>query len=354
MNKKFFIATGLLIVLAAGAAAGLAAWAWHTTHLTFRGYGPSAIVVNISSGQGAQQILDDLEESGVIRHALLARAYLQLVLESPPLLAGEYRFDRPLNTPQVLGKLIAGEVVVHPITILEGLTVEETARYLTDSGFGRLDTFMRLVSSPQLIVDWDPEAKNLEGYLFPDTYSFARSTAEEVIIRSMVETFKAKWESLSDKTVPKSGRSLRQIVTLGSIVEKEAQADEERAIIAGVYAHRLRIGMALYADPTVIYGLKLMNLWDGNLRRDDLQVDSPYNTYRYAGLPPGPIASPGLASLKAAAAPDDVSYLYFVSRNDGTHVFADSLAEHNRNVYQWQKLYWRKRWAEEATKKNGK
>ena len=352
MSKRACLTFCVLIALLLGATAGLAAWAWRTTHLAYRGYELGQTSVDISPGLSAQRILDDLEDQGVIRSAILARAYLQLVLESPPLLAGEYHFDRPLNTPQVLSKLITGEVIVHPVTILEGLTLEETVQHLANSGFGRLDTLMQLVSSPDLIADWDPEATDLEGYLFPDTYAFARGTSEEVVIRSMVEAFKTRCGNLREDLPKDDNRSLRRLVTLASIIEKETQAEDERAIVAGVYANRLRIGMALYADPTVIYGLKLLGRWDGNLRRDDLQVDSPYNTYRNAGLPPGPIASPGLASLKAAATPADVSYLYFVSRNDGTHVFADSLAEHNRNVYRWQKLYWRKRWAEEATKGN--
>lgn len=350
MSKRALLTFGVLTTLLLGASAGLAGWAWRTTHLAYRGYDPSQRIVEVSSGLGAQRILDDLEDNGIIRSAILARAYLQLVLKSPPLLAGEYQFDRPLNTPQVLSKLINGEVIAHPVTILEGLTLKETAQHLADSEFGRLDTFIQLVSSPDLILDLDPEATDLEGYLFPETYAFARGTSEKVVIQSMVETFKARYGTLTEGLPSDDRKSPRRLVTLASIIEKEAQADDERATIAAVYANRLRIGMALYADPTVIYGLKLLGSWDGNLRRDDLQVDSPYNTYRYAGLPPGPIASPGLASLKAAAAPANVSYLYFVSRNDGTHVFADSLAEHNRNVYRWQKLYWRKRWAEEAAK----
>jgi UPF0755 protein len=133
------------------------------------------------------------------------------------------------------------------------------------------------------------------------------------------------------------------VVTLASIVEKEAQVASERPVIAAVYRNRLDQGIGLMADPTVIYALKRLGKWNGNLRRDDLRLDSPYNTYRYAGLPPGPIASPGLASLKAAAEPADVTYLYFVSRNDGTHAFADTLGEHNDNVEQWQRRYWRER-----------
>jgi UPF0755 protein len=144
------------------------------------------------------------------------------------------------------------------------------------------------------------------------------------------------------------------LVTLASIVEKEAQVDSERPLIAAVYSNRLAQGIGLAADPTVIYALKRLGRWNGNLRREDLRMESPYNTYRWAGLPPGPICSPGLASLAAAAEPAGVPYLYFVARNDGTHVFAETLAEHNRNVETWQRRYWRNRWAREQRERAGK
>ena len=153
---------------------------------------------------------------------------------------------------------------------------------------------------------------------------------------------------------PALGTAPRDLVILASIVEKEALLDEERPTIAGVFANRLRRGMKLDADPTVIYAVKLRGDWDGNLRKGDLSYDSPYNTYVRAGLPPGPICSPGLASLLAAAAPAEVPYFYFVSRNDGSHVFASTLREHNRNVDRWQRQYWRERWAREREKDGGK
>ncbi|MEE8137871.1 MAG: endolytic transglycosylase MltG, partial [Thermoanaerobaculia bacterium] len=275
-------------------------------------------------------------------------------LKDPPLKAGEYRFSGPAATPEVLERLIRGEVVTHAVTLVEGWTLEETARHLADQGFGDYDALLWEMSSPAEIADLDAEAPDLEGYLFPDTYSFARGTPEREIVTALVANFRRRYEGeIRPLLGPDDGRSVRQIVTLASVVEKEAQLDEERPLIAGVYANRLERGIALYADPTVIYALKKLGRWDGNLRRPDLEIDSPYNTYRYPGLPPGPIASPGLASLKAAAQPADVSYLFFVSRNDGSHVFAATLAEHNRNVYKWQKVYWRQRWAEKKSAGGG-
>jgi UPF0755 protein len=200
--------------------------------------------------------------------------------------------------------------------------------------------------SPALIADLDPEAQDLEGYLFPETYSFAERTSEREIVETLVRTFRRRYEK-SVRSHVRPGVTLRQVVTLASIVEKEAQVATERPVIAAVYRNRLDQGIGLGADPTVIYALKRAGRWNGNIRRTDLQIDSPYNTYRYAGLPPGPICSPGVASLEAAAQPAAVPYLYFVSRNDGTHVFAQSLAEHNRNVNQWQRRFWRERRAQE-------
>jgi len=230
---------------------------------------------------------------------------------------------------------------------VEGLDLEQTASALADAGFGRLETLLREMSSPERIADLDPAATDLEGYLFPDTYRFARGTGEEEIVDTLVATFRRRLDAVPLQAPGGIASDLRSLVTLASIVEKEAARDDERATIAGVYARRLRIGMPLQADPTVIFALKQAGSWNGNLRRPDLQLDSPYNTYRYPGLPPGPICSPGAASLEAAAAPADVPYLYFVSRNDGSHVFASSLAEHNRNVEEWQRRYWRERWARE-------
>ncbi|MCP4661049.1 MAG: endolytic transglycosylase MltG [bacterium] len=335
---------GLFVGLAAAVTFG--AWAWWLLRQPYQGYEGTQVVV-IRSGRGAGEILVELRAAGVLADARLARAYLVYWLGDPPLLAGEYRFEEPLNTPQVLAKLIRGEIVSYPVTLIEGLTLEEIADTLARQGFGDPDLLRREMQRPELIADLDPAAPDLEGYLYPDTYSFARGTSEKEIVATLVRTFRRRFRDEVEPLQAAGERSVRELVTLASIVEKEAGVDEERALIAGVYAHRLRRGIALYADPTVIFALKKMGTWNGNLRRPDLKLDSPYNTYVYAGLPPGPICSPAVASLIAAATPADTPYLYFVGRNDGTHVFARTLHEHNRNVERWQRQYWRRRWADE-------
>jgi len=358
------------VLLVAAVTAGAALW-WVKTSLErpFQGYPGEERIVLIEEGTTASRILERLEAEGVLENQTLARQYLIRVLEDPPLQAGEYRFSGPLTIPQVLDQLIRGDVLTYSVTLVEGLTLEEQAEHLAQKEFGSEALFLEAMRSPEMIADLDPYATDLEGYLFPDTYSFPRGVSEKAIVRALVENFRQQLQKLPQplpgitqapstrKPVTRNPatqdsddnpRAVRDLVTLASIVEKEARLDDERPVIAAVYTNRLERGIALYADPTVIFGLKRMGRWNGNLRRPDLQVDSPYNTYRYPGLPPGPIASPGLRSLQAAAAPADVPYLYFVSRNDGSHVFAKTLAEHNRNVNEWQKRYWRRKWAQQA------
>jgi UPF0755 protein len=329
-------------------AAAVAAWAWWTLQNPYKGYAGAEQLVTIAPGAGTRQILQTLQRDGVIADARLARAYL-LAKGSPRLQAGQYRFHGALTTAAALGKVIKGEIVARTLTLVEGLTVDEIIDQLVRDKYGRREVFHDLMRSPRLIADLDPDAPDLEGYLFPETYSFAFNTPEPEIVETLVKTFRRRFERDVRPHLAQGppGRSIRQVVTLASIVEKEAKASGDRPLIAAVYSNRLRLRIGLAADPTVIFALKRLGRWDGNLRKDDLRMDSPYNTYRYAGLPPGPICSPGLASLVAAAAPADVPYLYFVSRNDGTHVFAQTLAEHNRNVEIWQKKYWRDRWAAE-------
>ena len=334
------------IVLAALAVGATRVWRQlHEPYLAGR-HEPMTLL--IERGLPASRILRRLETEGILHSAFWTRLYLVHYLGDPSLKAGEYRLKPPLSARQVLDTLVAGDVVTHPVTLVEGMDIFEVVDHLVAEGFGARAAFTALVESPELVIEFAPEAHSLEGYLFPDTYSFPRETSETEIVAKLVGTFRQRWEDeIAPRLVVDPPPTVHQIVTLASIVEKETSLASERPIVAGVYTNRLRRGMGLFADPTVIYALKLAGSWDGNLRRADLEIDSPYNTYRYGGLPPGPISSPGLASLLAAAEPAEVPYLYFVSRNDGSHVFSRSLAEHNRNVEIWQKRYWRERWARE-------
>lgn len=336
----------LLVLLMVPAA--FAGWSWWKLQRPYKGYPESERQVTIAPGTSVTGILQTLQKEGIIADANMARFYLVYVMGDPALQAGDYSFRGPLSTPQVLEKLSHGQVVTESVTLIEGLTLEEIADRLEQAGLGEREVFLDLMRSPELIADLDPEAPDLEGYLFPETYSFARHTDEQTVVATLVKTFRQRWEKQVRPLLGASPlHSLRETVTLASIVEKEARVPSERPLIAGVYANRVRQGIGLRADPTVIYALKRLGRWNGNIRRSDLQLDSPYNTYRYAGLPPGPICSPGLASLQAAADPADVPYIYFVSRNDGTHVFATTLQEHNRNVELWQRQYFRDRRARE-------
>jgi UPF0755 protein len=252
--------------------------------------------------------------------------------------AGEYRFDRPMTATEVVDKIARGDVYLRTITFREGLTVRQMAELYESRGFGPAQEFVKAASNAEAIRSLDPDARDLEGYLFPDTYTLPRRVTAEQLVSRMVAGFQKVLTPELRRQATARGLSVRELVTLASIVEKETGKAEERPLVAAVYANRLKIGMGLQCDPTVIYALEREGRFNGNLTREDLHnYDSPYNTYRYAGLPPGPIAAPGKASLEAAANPADASYLYFVSRNDGSHAFATTLEEHNRNVFQFQK-----------------
>ncbi len=311
--RKFLLGLGILGLIAAVPAA-MAGWsAWRLTR-PYQGFSGAAKRVVIEPGSSAGQILAQLAREGVIEDARLARFYLVYFLRDPALKAGEYEFAGRESLREVLSKISRGDVMRHSITLVEGLTLEETAEQLTKEGFGDLDAFLSLMRSPELIADLDPEAQDLEGYLFPETYSFALGVSEREVVGKLVKTFRARFDKqVAPRLAARQGApSVRHIVILASIIEKEAQKEGDRPLIAAVYENRLAQKIALMADPTVIFALKHLGVWNGNIRRSDLGLDSPYNTYKYPGLPPGPIASPGAASLDAAAGPADVPYLYFV------------------------------------------
>lgn len=264
---------------------------------------------------------------------------MKLIRRGDSIKAGVYEFSKPISAADVLEKLIRGDVILKSVTIREGLDRFAVARLFAAEGLGKAAEWDKSTADAESIHDIAPEATSLEGYLFPDTYKFSPGTPVRTIVAEMVANFRKHFSG--EMAFITTGLSVHQTVTLASIVESEAQRPEERPLVASVYLNRLRRHMLLGADPTVIYALKLAHRWDGNIRKADLQIDSRYNTYRFPNLPPGPIANPGLASLRAAAAPAQSPFLYFVARHDGSHAFATTIEEHNRNVHIYQIQWYR-------------
>lgn len=331
------------VVAVAAIAAAVAGVYYARVDEKYQGYSGTERFVEIAPGTGSRAIGKALVDAGVVRDEWTFRMAVLLTGTQRELKAGEYRFTTPASAKDVARKLARGDIFLRPITFPEGLSLKEMAGIYESRGMGTSAAFLKAARDTSLIKALDPAAKDLEGYLFPDTYNMPRKMSADALIRQMAQTFVRVYGETVQKDVEASGKSLREVVTLASIVEKEASQRDERPIVAAVYQNRLRIGMGLQCDPTVIYALEKAGRYNGNLTKADLKFDSPYNTYKYAGLPPGPIASPGRASLEAAAHPASVDYLYFVSRNDGTHVFATTLAEHNKNVKQWQKDFFKEK-----------
>ena len=336
----------LALVVVAAAAIG-AFSVWQRVHAPYRGYDAPEQFVEVPPGAGAGDIGRRLMDAGVVRDAFSFRAALWWTGRARALQAGEYRFEGELTPLEVVDRIARGDVYTRRITFPEGLTIADMARLYESREFGAEAAFLEAAGDGTLVKDLDPQAADLEGYLFPDTYALSRGTSAGRLVALMVSRFRAAYDSELQRQAAEQGLTARQVVTLASIIEKETAKSEERRVVAAVFRNRLRIGMGLQTDPTVIYALQKAGRYDGNIRRADLAIDSPYNTYRHAGLPPGPIAAPGRASLAAALNPADVDYLYFVSRNDGSHVFSRTLQEHNQNVRQYQILYFRERRAAE-------
>lgn len=330
----------LLVLVGAGAAAALM---YMRVNQPYRGYQAAEQFVEIPQGAVSRTIGDRLVEAGVIRDLSTYRVALYATGQGRRLQAGDYRFDRAMTPLEVIDKIARGDVYVISVTFPEGLTAAEMAKIFEAHGLGSAASFVAASRDAAPIRDLDPAASDLEGYLFPETYALSRHTDAATLVRLMVARFERVLGPDLRQAAAARNLSVRQAVTLASIVEKETAKADERPLVAAVYTTRLRLGMPLQCDPTVIYALQRAGRWDGNLHHDDLAFNSPYNTYRYPGLPPGPIASPGAASLEAAVHPADADYLYFVSRNDGSHGFARTLEEHNRNVQKYQVQYFRDR-----------
>jgi len=307
----------------------------------FRGYTTDEVFVDVPQGSGVSAIGRRLVESGVVRNRLAFRLAMGQHGQGRTLKAGEYRFSGEVRPAEVIDRLARGDVYLRPITFPEGLNAGEMAGLYEAQGLGQARTFLDAVQRPDAIRPLDPQAPDLEGYLFPETYALARHAGAEALVRQMSDRFLEVFGEELRREAAARGLSTREAVTIASLVEKETSRAEERPLVSAVYHNRLRIGMGLQCDPTVIYALQRAGRWTGNLTRESLGFDSPYNTYKYRGLPPGPIAAPGRASLEAAVRPADAKYIYFVSRNDGSHVFATTLDEHNRNVREFQVRYFR-------------
>lgn len=290
-------------------------------------------IMVIERGMTQRAIAEQLHQQGVISDKNLFMLMARWYHREQSLKAGEYKFTTSLLPLEVLRMLQEGRIYLHAVTIPEGYTIAQIADHLAELKYVNRDKFLQLAMQRETAARFQIDANTLEGYLFPETYSFPRNTSEEAIIQSMVNQF---WQVMTpdlEQEIRQQGFTIHEIVTLASIIEKEAKVNTERELISAVYHNRLRIKMKLDSDPTVIYGLPDFN---GNLTRKDLEQDTPYNTYTRRGLPPGPIANPGKASLLAAIHPADVKYLYFVARNDGTHEFSTTYADHLRAVRKYQ------------------
>ena len=335
--KKLFV-LALLAIIVAGAVAAV----MHTrVNSPYLGYSGTEQFVDIPQGAGSRAIGERLVAGGIVRDLLTYRVALWTSGKARHLKAGEYRFDHAMTPFEVIDKLARGDVYVIHVTFPEGLTISEMSKIFESHGLGPASAFVEAAANAELVRQLDPAAGDLEGYLFPETYALPRKSDAAKLIRMMVSRFEHVLTPELRQAAEARHLSVRQAVTLASIVEKETARGEERPLVAAVYENRTKIGMPLQCDPTVIYALQRAGKYTGNLRKDDLTFDSPYNTYRYPGLPPGPIASPGRASLEAAVHPANADFLYFVSRNDGSHEFARTLDEHNRNVQKYQVQYFR-------------
>jgi len=291
------------------------------------------ISVLLRPGWSARRIGRELKAAGVIRSAG-AFAFLHYVTPRKSLKAGEYRFDSALNAIQVRDRLAHGDIFTHTVVVPEGYNMFDIAQAVQDAGLGNAQEFLKLArSETALIHDLDPQAQTLEGYLFPDTYQFTRTQNMHDIVATMVKRFEQEARAIG------LHGNVHTVVTMASIVEKETATPEERATVASVYHNRLEHHMGLAADPTVVYAALLAGRYRGTIYQSDLQADSPYNTYKYAGLPPGPIANPGVASLQAAMNPAKTDYLYFVAdgRGSGHHRFSRNYEEHEKNVLAYRR-----------------
>lgn len=312
----------------------VAALAYVSLVTKYQGY-REPVIVDFPKGTSARAMANTLARNGIIRYSwqfLMARA----LHSGERLQAGEYQFarsDTPLN---IFNRIVRGDVFFYELVVPEGSNMFDIAALAGRFDFLKASDFLRAARNPSLIHDLAPQAPTLEGYLFPATYRITRSTTAQQLCKMMTDQFRKEWRSLN---AAGPAKPINDVVTLASLVEKETGVPNERPVVASVYENRLRKGMALDCDPTTIYAAMLEERYRGTIYRSDLASDNAYNTYRHAGLPPGPIANPGAASLKAALAPAETDYLYFVAKpgGSGSHQFSKTIEQHNLAVQQYRR-----------------
>ena len=333
---KILAALILLVLLAAAAAAG---YVWYCIEKPFGTIPADGLYVDIPHGASRRAVAHILEKEGVIRNSfafeLYARRHPKRTLQ-----AGEYAFDRALSSKQVFWRLANGEVYVQPFTVREGETIYDIARDLEAAKYMSADDFLKAAEDPTQIKDLFPDARTLEGFLFPATYNLPKHATAEELTGMMVRKFREALANILPNEDPATAApvSIGSVVTLASLVERETPKPDERPLVAGVFTNRLVKSIPLQCDPTVIYALQMDDEYNGTLTLRDLRINSPYNTYRNRGLPPGPIGNPGEVALRAALHPAETDYLYFVANTQGGHFFAATLAEHNNNVAKYHRL----------------
>ncbi|RPH48196.1 MAG: endolytic transglycosylase MltG [Desulfobacteraceae bacterium] len=289
--------------------------------------------VVIEKGQSFNATLDALAKAGVITNPLKFKLFARIKGYDKKIHAGEYALSPVMPPALILDTMLRGKVYLHKITVPEGYNMQQVAEVISGAGFGTVENLMKITTDPVFLQEKRIHAGTLEGYLYPNTYYFPKDEPCENIISAMVEKFQSVFSPEWEKRAKELGFSIHEIITLASIIEKETASQDERRIISSVFHNRLKKGMRLETDPTVIYGIKN---YKGNITRKHLSDRTPYNTYKIPGLPPGPIAGPGYESIKAALYPAETDYLFFVSKNDGTHIFSADFKEHGRAVRKYQ------------------
>ena len=292
------------------------------------------VEITVEPGEPFSSVVRKLKDKEVIPNKKLFSFWARLWSVDKKIHSGVYRFELPLSPRKILNRMMLGKIILRRITVPEGLTIKEIGELLEIENMAREDQVLAEARDPEFLSLLGLQGKGLEGYLFPDTYHFAPYIKERDILIKMSEQFRRIFNPEMKERAKEIRLSLHEVITLASLIEKETAKESERPLVSAVFHNRLKYKMPLQSDPTVIYGLEDFS---GNLTRQDLQSPSPYNTYRIKGLPPAPICNPGLASILAALYPAPARYLYFVSKNDGSHVFSVSLKEHNRAVRIYQK-----------------